>query len=80
VPSTFHYILNIGNVRLETAAVQGGFTFDTVFDPGGVATEVRRRIETARRRDEEQRAQQRARELTDWFEMYNRLHHSQLPR
>jgi hypothetical protein len=79
VPSTFHYLLNIGNVRLETAAVQGGFTFDTVFDPSGVVTEVRRRIEDARHREEQQRAEQRARELTDWFEIYNRLHHNRQP-
>jgi CRP-like cAMP-binding protein len=73
VPSTFHYLFNYGNVRLETAATQGAFTFDSVPDPSGVAAEIRRRIEEARQRAEQDRARQRARELTDWFELYNRL-------
>lgn len=73
IPSTFHYLFNVGNVRLETAAVQGEFTFDMVGDPSGVAAEIRRRIEAARRHEEEVRAHQRARELTDWFELYDRL-------
>jgi CRP-like cAMP-binding protein/uncharacterized membrane protein YdbT with pleckstrin-like domain len=77
IPSTFHYLLNYGNVLIETAATQGNFTFDGVPDPNGVATEVRRRIEEARRRDELERARARARELTDWFELYNRLESGQ---
>jgi CRP-like cAMP-binding protein len=73
VPSTFHYLFNYGNVRLETAATEGAFTFDSVPDPSGVAAEIRRRIEEARQRVEQERARQRARELTDWFELYSRL-------
>ena len=79
IPSTFHYLFNVGNVRLETAAVQGEFTFDMVGDPSGVAAEIRRRIDTARRREEEVRARQRARELTDWFELYDRLKQQPAP-
>lgn len=73
LPTTLHYLLNFGNVRLETAAVQGEFTFDSVPNPNGVAAEIRRRIEEARRRDEQERARGRARELADWFELYDRL-------
>ncbi len=73
LPTTLHYLLNFGNVRLETAAVQGEFTFDSVPNPNGVAAEIRRRIEEARRRDEQERARSRARELADWFELYDRL-------
>jgi CRP-like cAMP-binding protein len=73
IPSTLHYLLNVGNVRLETAATQGEFTFDSVADPNGVAAEIRRRIEAAQRREEEERAQQRVREMADWFELYDRL-------
>lgn len=73
IPSPLHYLLNFGNVRLQTAATQGDFTFDWVPDPRGVADEVQRRIEEYRYRMEMMRARQRAQELPDWFEMYNRL-------
>ncbi len=73
VPSTLHYIFNFGSVQLETAAVEGEFIFNSVPDPSGVVAEIRRRIEDCRRREEDERARQRAQELTDWFEVYNRL-------
>lgn len=73
IPSPIHYWLNFGNVRLQTAATEGLFTFDWVPDPRGVVEEIRRRIEEYRERQEQQRARQRAQELPDWFEMYNRV-------
>ena len=73
IPSPLHYLLNFGNVRLQTAAAQGEFSFDWVPDPRGVAEEVRHRIEAYRNQQELNRAKQRAQELPDWFEMYNRL-------
>ena len=73
IPSPLHYLLNFGNVRLSTAATQGEFSFDWVPDPRGVSEEVRRRIEAYRYEQETKRAHQRAQELPDWFEMYNRL-------
>ncbi len=73
IPSPLHYLLNFGNVRLQTAATQGDFTFDWVPDPRGVSAEIQRRIEDYRYRAEMARARQRAQELPDWFEMYNRL-------
>jgi CRP-like cAMP-binding protein/uncharacterized membrane protein YdbT with pleckstrin-like domain len=73
VPSTLHYVFNFGFVQLETAAVEGEFIFNSVPDPSGVVAEIRRRIEDCRRREEDERARQRAQELTDWFEVYNRL-------
>ena len=73
IPSPLHYLLNFGNVRLSTAAAQGEFSFDWVPDPRGVSEEIRRRIEVYRYQQENNRARQRAQELPDWFEMYNRL-------
>lgn len=73
IPSPLHYLLNFGNVRLQTAATEGDFTFDWVPDPRGVADEIQRRIEEYHYRAEMARARQRAQELPDWFEMYNRL-------
>jgi hypothetical protein len=73
IPSPLHFLLNYGNVRLSTAANLGEFTFDAVPDPRGVSEEIRRRIELYRQQQENNRARQRAQELPDWFEMYNRL-------
>jgi CRP-like cAMP-binding protein len=73
IPSPLHYLLNFGNVRLSTAATQGEFSFDWVPDPRGVSEEIRRRIEVYRYQQENNRARQRAQELPDWFEMYNRI-------
>jgi CRP-like cAMP-binding protein len=73
IPSPLHYLLNFGNVRLQTAATEGEFSFDWVPNPRGVSEEIRRRIEVYRYQQENNRARQRAQELPDWFEMYNRL-------
>jgi hypothetical protein len=73
IPSPLHYLLNFGNVRLQTAASQGEFSFNWVPNPRGVSEEIRRRIEVYRYQQENNRARQRAQELPDWFEMYNRL-------
>jgi CRP-like cAMP-binding protein len=73
IPSPIHFLLNFGNVRLRTAATHGEFTFDWVPNPHGVSEEIRRRIELYRHQQEADRARQRAQELPDWFEMYNRL-------
>jgi CRP-like cAMP-binding protein len=73
IPSPIHFLFNFGNVRLQTAANQGEFSFDWVPNPRGVSEEIRRRIEVYRHQQEATRARQRAQELPDWFEMYNRL-------
>lgn len=73
IPSPIHYLFNFGNVRVQTAATQGNFTFDWVPNPRSVSEEIRRRSEIYRQRQEETRARQRAEELPDWFEMYDRM-------
>ncbi len=73
IPSPIHYILNFGNVELQTAATDGDLTFDYVPNPRAVSEEIRRRIDSFSRQKELQQARQRAQELPDWFETYNRL-------
>lgn len=74
IPSPIHYILNFGDVELQTAAADGDFTFDHVPNPRAVTEEIRRRIENFHRAKELEQAKQRAQELPDWFETYDRLY------
>ncbi len=73
IPTPLHYWFDYGHVRLETAGREGDLTFDGVPGPREVAGEINRRIEDYRRQEQLDQAHQRAQELPDWFEMYNRL-------
>ncbi len=73
IPTPLHYWLDFGHVHLETAGSEGDLTFDGVPGPREVAGEINRRIEDYRRQEQLDQAHQRAQELPDWFEMYNRL-------
>ncbi len=73
IPSPIHYLLNFGNVKLQTAATQGDFTFDWVPDPRMVAAEIQRRIEEYYQRTREAENHRRVQELPDWFDMYDLL-------
>lgn len=73
IPTPLHYLLNVGNVRIRTAAAEGLLTFDFVPDPRSVSEEIRRRIEDWRRQEERRQAKQQSDELPDWFEIYRRL-------
>lgn len=73
IPTPLHYLLNYGDVELQTAATDGNLTFDSVPQPRTVVEEVRRRIDNYHLQQELDRARRRAEELPDWFELYNRL-------
>ena len=73
VPSPLHYLLNFGNVFVQTAAQDGEFTFLNVRNPAGVMETIRRRLDQSRVDEERQAAKQRAQEFPDWLEVYSRL-------
>ncbi len=73
IPSPLHYLLDFGNVTLQTAAQQGSLTFDAVPHPRRVADEIRRRISAYHEREEIARQRRRNSEMPDWFEMYDRM-------
>lgn len=73
IPSPLHWLFNFGNVQCQTAAEGGSFDFVGVPEPRMVAQEISRRMENYRRRTERQAAINRAKDLPDWFEMYNRI-------
>ena len=69
ISSPLYMLLNVGNVKIQTAASDGVFTFDWVGRPRQVADEIRRRIDSNKERQEENRATQRAKEIQDWIDM-----------
>jgi len=71
--SPLKVMLNFGNIIVQTAAGEGAFTFDHVPNPRIVKEEITRRMIAWRREDERRKAQDRSKDLPDWFEMYNRL-------
>lgn len=71
--SPLKMMLNFGNIIVQTAAGEGAFTFDHVPNPRMVKEEITRRMIAWRREDERRKAQDRSKDLPDWFEMYNRL-------
>ncbi|HXV99657.1 MAG TPA: PH domain-containing protein, partial [Anaerolineae bacterium] len=43
IPNFFHKLLNLGNVVIETAGAGKNFTFDNVFNPSSIQSEIFRR-------------------------------------
>ena len=79
IPSTINWLFNYGNVRCQTAAEDGDFTFEGVHAPRDVADIIQLRMENYRRREEEATARRRAAEFPDWFEIYHRMETDDMP-
>ncbi len=77
--SPVEMILNYGNVFVQTAASQGGFTFAHVPNPRAVKEEINRRLVEWKRQNELQKVRDQTRYLPDRFELYNRLEAGQEP-
>jgi CRP/FNR family cyclic AMP-dependent transcriptional regulator len=75
IPSTLAKLLNYGSVTIETAGA-GPFTFDLVKDPSGVQTEIFRRMEAFRKRQDQATAERHRNELLDWFAVYDQMRRS----
>ncbi len=73
IPTILNYLLNFGNVLIETSSPGGRFTFDNVPDPAHVAEEVRRKVAEFYERQRNEENRRRAAEFPVWFEMYERL-------
>jgi CRP-like cAMP-binding protein/membrane protein YdbS with pleckstrin-like domain len=73
IPGPLAYLLNYGDVIIQTAAETGSFNFRFVSNPRAVQNEIFRRIEAYRRLEEERRARERQAEFLGWFGEYDRL-------
>jgi uncharacterized membrane protein YdbT with pleckstrin-like domain len=72
IPGFFSGLLNMGTVTIETASINGTFTFHHVFNPSGIQQEIFNRTAAFQ---EKRRQQERLREdtkMAEWFgEYYN---------
>ncbi|HOG48588.1 MAG TPA: PH domain-containing protein, partial [Anaerolineae bacterium] len=73
MPSLLATVLDFGDVNIETAGGEGTFTFTHVAAPRDVQREIMSRVARQRERRQQLEAQQRRRELADWFAAYESL-------
>ncbi len=73
LPSFWSNLLNIGNIRIKTAAAGGDFTFDRVYDPRGVQRDVFRQLARYRRQQDLQQRQRQFEDMSQWFSVYSEV-------
>ena len=77
VPSTVANILEIGNLKIETAAKGGEMIFPMILHPREAQEEIFKRIEAFKRRKSDEEARMRRRALIDALVTYDALKHEQ---
>lgn len=78
IPNFLAKLLNYGSVTIETAGAEA-FTFDRVKDPRSIQTDIFRRMEAFRRRQEQAELERHQAEMLDWFSVYDQVHRSTSP-
>ena len=73
IPGPVAYLLNYGNVVIQTAAERGMLDFRFVSNPREVQNEIFRRIERYRQRETADQENAHQAELLEWFDEYSRL-------
>lgn len=82
IPGPIATLLNYGDVNIDTAGGEGQFTFTRVMGPHDVQREIMSRVNLLREQRRLVEAQQRRREMADWFAIYEKLRreHENAPR
>jgi uncharacterized membrane protein YdbT with pleckstrin-like domain len=78
-PGILAALLNVGNVRIQTAGPQGTLDFAGVHRPNEVQQDVFRRLEAYRAARQRREREQRKAELSTWFQVYDELRPSGPP-
>jgi hypothetical protein len=73
IPGPVAYLLNFGDVIIQTAAETGAFTFHFVSNPREVQNEIFRRLERYREAEAAQQGEQRQAEFLEWLSEFDRL-------
>lgn len=73
VPNFWANLFNIGNVRIKTAAAEGDFSFDSVYNPRSVQREIFHQLARYRRQQELQQRQRQFEDMAQWFAIYTQV-------
>ncbi len=73
IPSMMAYLLNYGDVKIETAGKSGQMIFFSIHNPRDAQEEIFRRMEAFRKRRAEKEASLRSRAVVDALVAYDRL-------
>ncbi len=71
IPNFWANLFNFGNVRVETASVEGVLNFDRIPNPRRVQQEIVLRIGEARQAAEQREREQRQSDLSETLQIYN---------
>jgi hypothetical protein len=77
VPSTLAFVLNYGDVKIETAGQGGPMTFFSIYNPREAQEEIFRRLNEYRARRAERENAIRSQTIIDALVAYDRLKHEQ---
>ncbi len=72
-PNPLAYLLDYGNVDIQTAAQEGKITFEYVPAPADVQFEILNRMQNYQRNLERKRLENQKREVIEWLEAYHQL-------
>lgn len=73
VPNFWANLFNIGNVRIKTAAAEGDFSFDSVYNPRSVQRAIFHQLARYRRQQELQQRQRQFEDMAQWFAIYTQV-------
>jgi hypothetical protein len=69
IPNTLYLILNVGNVKIDIG--EKTFTFDGVYDPSLVHSDISRFMEEFHLNAEQKRLEQEHQSMTEWIKIYH---------
>jgi len=73
MPNLLAHLLNYGDVTIETAGQVGNFTFEGVYDPRGVQTDIFDYVEAYRERQQRKEEEEQRQALADILASYERI-------
>ena len=74
IPNVWSYLINKGDVVIETAGTQRTFTFNSVYNPKGVQQVISQRLNSYRERRQQEQRQNEEQRLATWLgEFYHML-------
>ena len=73
IPNTFHTLIDMGDVFVDTPGHEKAFSFITVYKPREIQREVFRRLDAFQRRQLREQTEQQGERFGTWLVAYNQL-------